>query len=246
MFLYEDPGRNRNKTMDALMSGGNAMAHSAALGAHTSPLMHTAGYSAADVSAGTSDSFTSSGPPQGALPYSYLAGGYYPCRVKAAPYVDNCEEYPSPRPKDFFYHPGPYQPVASYLDVSVVQTLGAAEPRHDGLLPVDPYQPWTLAGGWGGQVCCKDQAPHLWKSALVGVFSHLVLKKKLEYLCPHQTWQPITAWSTVPAMQTTPPAEAARSACLTPKCSCASWRRGTAPAASSAKTPGRRCPPPPS
>ncbi|XP_061763234.1 homeobox protein Hox-B13a-like [Nerophis ophidion] len=163
MFLYEDPGRNRNKTMDALMSGGNAMAHSAALGAHTSPLMHTAGYSAADVSAGTSDSFTSPGPPQGALPYSYLAGVYYPCRVKAAPYVDNCEEYSTPRPKDLFYHPGPYQPVASYLDVSVV---------HDGLFPVDPYQPWTLADGWGGQTCCKDQGPHLWKSALADIMVH--------------------------------------------------------------------------
>ncbi|KAM6399447.1 homeobox protein Hox-B13 [Rhynochetos jubatus] len=123
------------------------------------------------------------------LPYGYFGSGYYSCRVarsalKAGPaqgpfpaekYLDpaaGSEEFQS-RPAEFAFYPGygaPYQPVAGYLDVSVVPGLGGpGEARHETLLPVDGYhQPWALGGGWSSQMCCpkeQGQAGYLLKSA---------------------------------------------------------------------------------
>ncbi|XP_066060907.1 homeobox protein Hox-B13 [Chamaea fasciata] len=127
-------------------------------------------------------------PPKAAAgPYGYLGGGFYSCRVSRAS-LKPCppqgtfpaekfleggggsEDFQS-RPAEFAFYPGygaPYQPVAGYLDVSVVPALG--EPRHEALVPVDGgyHQPWALGGGWSGQMCCpkeQGQAGFLLKSA---------------------------------------------------------------------------------
>ncbi|XP_028559152.2 homeobox protein Hox-B13 [Podarcis muralis] len=123
--------------------------------------------------------------------YRVARGSLKPCPAPPQPgyptaaekYLDACssapaaaapEEYQT-RPAEFAFYPGyaagPYQPMASYLDVSVVQTIGGppGDARHEALLPVDPYhEPWALAGGWNNQMCCpKDQSPagHFWKTA---------------------------------------------------------------------------------
>ncbi|NWU59640.1 HXBDA protein, partial [Dromas ardeola] len=126
------------------------------------------------------------------LPYGYFGSGYYSCRVarsalKTGPaqghfpaekYLDppaGSEDFQS-RPAEFAFYPGygaPYQPVAGYLDVSVVPGLGGpGEARHETLLPVDGYhQPWALGGGWSSQMCCpkeQGQAGYLLKSAFAG------------------------------------------------------------------------------
>ncbi|XP_069490699.1 homeobox protein Hox-B13 [Ambystoma mexicanum] len=121
----------------------------------------------------------SSAPP---LPCGYFGGGYYSCRVARTPlkacslsgypaekYTDTAVAVEEARPKELAFYPGyagPYQPVASYLDLSVVQSLGGGpgEP-----LPAEPYQPWALGGGWNNQVCCsKDPSPAgaPWKTQL--------------------------------------------------------------------------------
>ncbi|NXS77304.1 HXBDA protein, partial [Erpornis zantholeuca] len=127
------------------------------------------------------------------LPYGYFGPGYYPCRVSRGSLKAGAPQAPFPSEKyleppsgsedfqsraaeaaEFAFYPGyggHYQPVAGYLDVSVVPGLGAAgEARHEALLPVDGYhQPWALGGGWSGQMCCpkeQGQAGYLLKSAL--------------------------------------------------------------------------------
>uniref|UniRef100_A0A8D2IVP5 Homeobox B13 n=1 Tax=Varanus komodoensis TaxID=61221 RepID=A0A8D2IVP5_VARKO len=111
-------------------------------------------------------------PPTGYPTEKYLDAG----SSVAAP-----EDYQT-RPAEFAIYPagyaGPYQPMASYLDVSLVQAIGGppGDARHEALLPVDPYhEPWALAGGWNNQMCCaKEQSPagHFWKSAFPAVGQH--------------------------------------------------------------------------
>lgn len=92
--------------------------------------------------------------------------------------TQSAEDYVASRAKEFTFYPGygsgPYQPVAGYLDVPVVQAVsGPSEHRNEStLLPVESYQSWGIsASGWNAQVCCDKEQPqtgHVWKSSIPG------------------------------------------------------------------------------
>nr|AIM47976.1 HOXB13y [Pantodon buchholzi] len=185
MFVYDSSSSDeRNKNLMALSS----------LGSHPSALLHTSSYSAVEASASASVETPCPGLPQcSSTPLScgYFGNTYYPCRMgrgslKAYPQSSSLSSYPAEkyidthpseeycgRAKEFpFYHGygSPYQPVASYLD-PVMQTIGSGEPRR----PMEGYQPWPLASGWGSQMYQhKDQSHggHIWKPALTDCMIH--------------------------------------------------------------------------
>ncbi|TTU60633.1 Homeobox protein Hox-A13a [Bagarius yarrelli] len=81
----------------------------------------------------------------------------------------SAEDYVSSRAKEFAFYPSygssPYQPVAGYLDVPVVQAVsGPSEPRNDPtLLPVESYQQWAVsAGDWNAKEQ-QTHTGHAWK-----------------------------------------------------------------------------------
>ncbi|XP_053469031.1 homeobox protein Hox-A13a [Ictalurus furcatus] len=94
----------------------------------------------------------------------------------------SAEDYLTSRAKEFTFYPGysssPYQPVAGYLDVPVVQAVsGPSEHRNESsLLPVESYQPWAIsASGWNAQAYSDKEQPHsrdLWKSSVPGKKKH--------------------------------------------------------------------------
>ncbi|XP_030645440.1 homeobox protein Hox-A13a [Chanos chanos] len=137
----------------------------------------------------------------------FSGGGYYPCRMShhhgdgggvkscaqsptsVSPYgekymdtsASSGEDYATSRAKEFAFYPSyassPYQPVPSYLDVSVMQAMsGPVEPRHEPLLPVESYQPWAITtNSWNSQVYCakeQSQSGHMWKSSIPDAVSH--------------------------------------------------------------------------
>lgn len=195
MFLY-DNGDEVSKNMEGFAGGNFAANQCRNLMAHTASL--ASGYPPGDVApSGVSEAgkqcspcSAAQNPPGASLPYGYFG---YPCRMShhggmkgAQPpsaYGDKYMDTAAPgddfssRPKEFAFYPtypsGPYQPVPSYLDVPVVPTISApSEARHESLLPMESYQPWTLApNGWNSQVYCAKEQPqpgHMWKSSIPG------------------------------------------------------------------------------
>ncbi|RVE62558.1 hypothetical protein OJAV_G00158450 [Oryzias javanicus] len=195
MFLYDSALDERSKNMEGF-TGGNFSANQCRnLLAHPTSLAPSTTYTANEVPvSGMAEPGKQCSPcsatqssSNASLPYGYFGSSYYPCRmshggVKACAqpsgfgdkYVDSSvsgEEF-SARAKEFAfyqgYSSGPYQP--SYLDVPVVPALTApSEPRHESLLPMEPYQSWAITNGWNGQVYCakeQQQTNPLWKSSL--------------------------------------------------------------------------------
>lgn len=206
MFLYENGLDERSKTMEGF-TGSNFPANQCRnLLAHPTSLAPNATYASNDAPlSGIGEPGKQCSPcpaaqssPNASLPYGYFGSSYYPCRVShggvkacAQPsgygdkYMDSQgsgEEFSS-RAKEYAfyqgYSPAPYQP--SYLDVPVVPALSApSETRHEPLIPMEPYQPWTITNGWSGQVYCTKEQPQsnpLWKSSLQGIH-HLVFMKR--------------------------------------------------------------------
>eukprot|EP00066_Takifugu_rubripes_P014768 XP_011604034.1 PREDICTED: homeobox protein Hox-A13b [Takifugu rubripes] len=200
MFLYENGLDERNKNMEGF-TGSNFPANQCRnLLAHPTSLAPNTTYTSNDVPiSGIGEPGKQCSPcpatqssPNASLPYGYFGSSYYPCRVShgsvkacAQPsgygdkYMDSPvsgEEFSS-RAKEYAFYQGyssaPYQP--SYLDVPVVPALSApSETRHEPLLPMEPYQPWTITNGWSGQVYCTKEQPQsnpLWKSSLQGNIS---------------------------------------------------------------------------
>ncbi|XP_030637978.1 homeobox protein Hox-A13b isoform X2 [Chanos chanos] len=197
MFLYDNGADNINKSMEGFVGSNFTANQCRNLVSHPTSLAPSTTYASSEVPvSGMSEAVKQCSPcsavqssPGASLPYGYFGSGYYQCRMShhnskscAQPssygekYMDTSisgEEFPS-RAKEYTfyqgYSPGPYQPVPSYLDMPVVPALSApAEPRHDSLLPVETYQPWTIGNGWNSPVYCpKDQTQsnHLWKSTI--------------------------------------------------------------------------------
>ncbi|XP_028986367.1 homeobox protein Hox-A13b [Betta splendens] len=200
MFLYDNGLDERSKNMEGFTGGNFAANQCRNLLAHPTSLAPSTTYTASEVPvSGMGDPGKQCSPcsatqssPNASLPYGYFGSSYYPCRmshggVKACAqpsgygdkYMDSSvpgEEF-STRAKEFAfyqgYSSGPYQP--SYLDVPVVPALStASEPRHEPLLPMEPYQPWAITNGWSGQVYCTKEQPQsnpLWKSSLQDTIS---------------------------------------------------------------------------
>ncbi|KAM9851653.1 homeobox protein Hox-A13b [Aulostomus maculatus] len=196
MFLYDNTLDERSKNMEGFTGGNFAPNQCRNLLAHPTSLAPSTTYSASEVPVSgmgepgkqCSPCSATQSSPNASLPYGYFGSSYYPCRLShgsvktcAQPSTAYGDKYMdssvsgddfSSRAKDFAfyqgYSSGPYPP--SYLDVPVVPTLSApSEPRHDSLLPMEPYQPWTITNGWSGQVYCAKEQPQsnpLWKSSL--------------------------------------------------------------------------------
>ncbi|XP_034552997.1 homeobox protein Hox-A13b [Notolabrus celidotus] len=200
MFLYDSGLDERSKNMEGFTGGNFAANQCRNLLAHPTSLAPSTTYTASEVPVSgmgepgkqCSPCSATQSSPNASLPYGYFGSSYYPCRmshgsVKACAqpsgYSDKYMDSPvsgeefSTRAKEFAfyqgYSSGPYQP--SYLDVPVVPALSApSEPRHESLLPMEPYQPWAITNGWSGQVYCAKEQPQsnpLWKSSLQDTIS---------------------------------------------------------------------------
>ncbi|XP_076004651.1 homeobox protein Hox-A13b [Genypterus blacodes] len=196
MFLYDSSLEERSKNMEGFTGGNFAANQCRNLLAHPTSLAPSSTYAASEVQVSgmgepgkqCSPCSATQSSPNASLPYGYFGSSYYPCRMshggvktRAQPsgygdkYMDPSvpsEEFSS-RAKEFAfyqgYSPAPYQ--AGYLDVPVVPAALSAppEPRHESLLPMEPYQPWAITNAWGGQVYCAKEQPQsnpLWKTSL--------------------------------------------------------------------------------